>query len=47
MSNGYGKLTHANLDFYEGNWKDDKANGYGEYTQSNGIIYKGEWSNDI
>ena len=39
--NGQGKFTHANNDFFEGNFKNDKANGFGAFTKTDGEVYKG------
>jgi len=29
MADGKGRLHHPNGDYYNGDWKDDKAHGYG------------------
>lgn len=41
-----GRMTHANGDIYQGEWKDDKANGVGTFVDTNGARYVGQWSND-
>lgn len=46
MANGKGRLIHADGDFYEGEWVDDKASGMGNYVHTNGAYYKGEWLED-
>lgn len=35
-ASGYGKLFHADGDYYEGEWQDDKASGLGTYIHANG-----------
>lgn len=42
-ANGYGRLIHADLDVYEGEWKDDKAHGKGTYCHADGAKYDGDW----
>lgn len=34
MANGYGRMTHANGDVYEGYWKNDKACGIGVFADT-------------
>ena len=34
-------------DYYEGDWKDDKACGKGVYFHTNGAKYDGEWVDDL
>ena len=46
MANGRGRLIHADGDYYEGNWIEDKANGKGRYVHMDGAEYNGEWVND-
>lgn len=43
MANGKGRLIHADGDYYEGEWKDDKAHGQGVYNHIDGAKYEGEW----
>lgn len=46
--NGKGRLTQANGDLYQGDWKDGVAQGKGVFVQREaGIIYDGEWKNDV
>jgi hypothetical protein len=47
MANGYGRMTHANGDVYEGFWKNDKACGVGVFADTSGAMYRGEWLDDI
>ncbi|MFN9901020.1 MAG: phosphatidylinositol-4-phosphate 5-kinase, partial [bacterium] len=44
---GKGKYWHADGDYYEGFWLNDKAHGKGIYTSANGSSYIGEWQNDM
>ena len=45
--NGKGRLTHANGDYYIGQWQDGVANGYGIFVdKKGGSIYDGNWKND-
>ena len=45
---GKGRLTQANGDCYQGDWKDGMANGKGVFIQKEaGIIYDGDWKNDV
>ena len=46
MSNGRGRLIHADGDIYEGNWLNDMAHGKGKYTHTDGAMYEGEWLHD-
>ena len=36
MANGRGRLIHADGDYYEGDWINDKAFGKGSYTHLDG-----------
>lgn len=46
MSEGKGRLIHADGDVYIGNWKKDKANGFGVYLHIDNAKYEGEWLDD-
>ena len=46
LFNGKGRMTHANSDIYQGDWKPGKAKGYGVFVDTNGSMYEGEWLND-
>lgn len=46
MANGRGRLIHADGDYYEGEWLNDKANGKGQYFHLDGAKYVGDWVND-
>ena len=46
LFNGKGRMTHANNDIYQGEWRAGKANGYGVFVDTNGSMYEGEWLND-
>lgn len=39
MANGKGRLIHADGDYYEGEWINDKANGKGTYVHLDGAVY--------
>ena len=39
---GEGKMTSANGDVYDGDWREDKPHGMGKCTYNDGNIYKGE-----
>jgi len=41
-----GRMTHANGDLYEGEWKEDMAHGYGTFLDTKGASYKGYWIKD-
>jgi hypothetical protein len=43
--NGYGKMTYANGDVYEGQWKNGLKQGSGVMDFSNGDKYEGQWKN--
>ena len=43
--NGYGKMTYASGNVYEGEWKNSEMNGHGKYTYANGNVTYGEWEN--
>jgi hypothetical protein len=43
MANGWGLLTHADGDTYEGQWLNNQAHGFGTFTSPNGYKYRGEW----
>ena len=43
----YGKMTYANGDIYEGEWKDDLFDGHGKYTWVNGEVYEGQWKDGV
>ena len=38
-ANHKGRMTHANGDVYEGEWRDDKANGYGTFMDTQSAKY--------
>ena len=40
---GYGKMTHANEDVYEGNWLNNQPHGQGVYTWKDHGTYQGEF----
>ncbi len=44
---GYGLLTGADGESYDGMWADDNFNGQGTYIWSNGAKYTGEWKNGV
>lgn len=51
---GKGKLIHSpnedcsdGIEWYEGDWKEDKMEGYGVYHYSNGDRYEGNWVNNM
>ena len=46
MFDGRGRLILKKGDYYEGEFKENKANGFGKYVNSNGEIYIGNWVND-
>lgn len=46
MAAGKGRLIHSDGDYYEGDWKEDKAYGVGVYNHVNGAKYQGEWKED-
>ena len=43
MTNGRGRMIHADGSIFEGSWKDDKAHGTGLFTHADGSHYDGEW----
>lgn len=44
---GFGTLTFANGEVYEGEFNENKRNGYGKrFINKNVLIYEGEWQND-
>lgn len=43
----YGKMTYANGDIYEGEWKDSQKNGHGKYIWTDGDVYEGEWKDGM
>ena len=43
QADGYGRLIHANGDFYNGDWVNDKAHGRGIYEHIDGAKYIGDW----
>ena len=43
---GEGKLTYADGDMYEGEWKDGKMEGHGTYYYADGDQYVGDWRDD-
>jgi len=48
MFNGKGRLTQANGDLYQGDWKDSEAHGKGVFVQKEaGTIYDGDWKKDF
>ena len=47
MANGNGRYIHADGDYYEGDWVDDKANGKGMYFHFEGARYEGDWVDDL
>ena len=46
MYDGRGRLIFRKGDYYEGEFKDNKANGFGKYVNIKGDIYIGNWVND-
>ena len=46
MYEGRGRLIFRKGDYYEGEFKDNKANGFGKYVNIKGDIYIGNWVND-
>ncbi|MCP5501438.1 MAG: hypothetical protein H7A25_16165 [Leptospiraceae bacterium] len=42
-SNGKGLFRYSNGDYYEGEWKNNKANGFGILYYSGGEEYFGQW----
>lgn len=44
--NGHSTYTHANGDFYTGNWKDGQQSGQGTMAYANGDVYSGNWEDD-
>ena len=44
-ADGRGRMTHANGDYYEGDWKADRAQGKGIFVGQE-ASYEGEWAND-
>ena len=43
VKSGKGKMTYANGDIYEGDWKDGNISGKGKMTYANKDIYEGDW----
>lgn len=44
--NGYGKITYANLDTYEGYWKENLFHGKGKYyRKKTDQMFEGTWRN--
>ena len=46
MYDGRGRIIFRNGDYFEGEFKNNKANGFGKYVNVNGEIYLGNWVND-
>ena len=46
MYDGRGRLILHKGDYYEGDFKENKANGFGKYVNNKGEIYIGNWIND-
>ena len=46
MYDGRGRLIFRKGDYFEGEFKNNKANGFGKYVNINGEIYIGNWVND-
>lgn len=47
LFDGKGRMTHANGDIYQGEWKEGKACGAGIFIDKLGSMYEGEWYNDL
>ena len=41
-----GKMTFANGNMYEGEFKDDMKHGEGKFTYANGDVYEGDYADD-
>ncbi len=37
----------SDINYFIGEWKNDKANGYGVYRHANGAVYEGHWKEDM
>lgn len=46
MTNGKGRIIHADGDVYEGEWKDGRGHGKGFYNNKDGARYEGYWCED-
>jgi hypothetical protein len=46
MTNGLGRLIHADGDSYDGQWRNDRAHGHGIYFHVDGAKYEGDWVED-
>ena len=46
MYDGRGRIIFSKGDYFEGEFKNNKANGFGKYVNINGEIYIGNWLND-
>lgn len=46
MTNGRGRLIHADGDVFNGNWVDNKTHGQGTYDHADGASYEGDWNED-
>ena len=43
----WNKLSNNSMEFYKGNWVEDKREGSGFYQYSDGSTYEGEWVNGV
>jgi hypothetical protein len=46
QQHGKGRMTHADGNIYQGDFKYDKANGQGILMNVDGAFYDGEWKDD-